>query len=218
MALPRRARAGVPLHGLARRHRARCGAAGARQLHDGPRRVLHDPPPARRPRLLGPRRGRAHTRRAQSERARRGGPPHRGLARRGPRARGGDAAGRRAAQRHPRPRPAARVTSDRVALLGDAAHAVPPDLGQGACQAIEDAVVLAVSLRDHSVPEALAAYDAARRPRAAYVTKQARGKAAADTSSAWWLHALLAVTVPLLPASVIRRQAAPLWDWTPPVL
>ncbi|MFF4599886.1 FAD-dependent monooxygenase [Amycolatopsis sp. NPDC001319] len=109
-------------------------------------------------------------------------------------------------------------TSGRVALLGDAAHAVPPDLGQGACQAIEDAVVLAASLRDHPVPEALAAYDAARRPRAAYVTKQARGKAVADTSSAWWLHALLTVTVPLMPASVIRRQAAPLWDWTPPVL
>jgi 2-polyprenyl-6-methoxyphenol hydroxylase-like FAD-dependent oxidoreductase len=31
----------------------------------------------------------------------------------------------------------------RVALLGDAAHAMTPHLGQGACQAIEDAVVLA---------------------------------------------------------------------------
>lgn len=31
----------------------------------------------------------------------------------------------------------------RVALLGDAAHAMTPNLGQGACQAIEDAVVLA---------------------------------------------------------------------------
>ncbi len=31
----------------------------------------------------------------------------------------------------------------RVAILGDAAHAMTPHLGQGACQAIEDAVVLA---------------------------------------------------------------------------
>ncbi|MEU6744359.1 FAD-dependent oxidoreductase [Streptosporangium sandarakinum] len=31
----------------------------------------------------------------------------------------------------------------RVALLGDAAHAMTPNMGQGACQAIEDAVVLA---------------------------------------------------------------------------
>ncbi|HWD06412.1 MAG TPA: FAD-dependent monooxygenase [Amycolatopsis sp.] len=109
-------------------------------------------------------------------------------------------------------------TCGRVALLGDAAHAVPPDLGQGAGQAIEDAVVLAAALRDKPVADALAAYDTARRPRAAYVTKQARAKAAADTSSAWWLHFLLALTVPVLPASVIRRQTAPLWDWTPPAL
>ncbi|WP_455132610.1 FAD-dependent monooxygenase [Microbacterium aurum] len=33
--------------------------------------------------------------------------------------------------------------ADRIALLGDAAHAMTPTLGQGACQAIEDAVVLA---------------------------------------------------------------------------
>ncbi|MGA8117450.1 MAG: FAD-dependent monooxygenase, partial [Actinocatenispora sp.] len=44
-----------------------------------------------------------------------------------------------------------------VALLGDAAHASSPDLGQGACQAIEDAVVLAACLdRQPDVPAALA--------------------------------------------------------------
>ena len=31
---------------------------------------------------------------------------------------------------------------DRVILLGDAAHATTPNMGQGACQAIEDAYVL----------------------------------------------------------------------------
>jgi 2-polyprenyl-6-methoxyphenol hydroxylase-like FAD-dependent oxidoreductase len=34
------------------------------------------------------------------------------------------------------------ASSGRVVLLGDAAHAMTPDLGQGACQAMEDAVVL----------------------------------------------------------------------------
>lgn len=56
----------------------------------------------------------------------------------------------------------------RIALLGDAAHAMTPYLGQGACQAIEDAVVLA-HLADR--PDGLAAYTAARLPRTTTVVK-----------------------------------------------
>jgi len=51
----------------------------------------------------------------------------------------------------------------RVVLLGDAAHAMTPDLGQGACQAIIDAVTLAGCLKTHDVPGGLAAYDRLRR-------------------------------------------------------
>ncbi|MFD1150204.1 FAD-dependent monooxygenase [Saccharothrix hoggarensis] len=50
----------------------------------------------------------------------------------------------------------------RVALLGDAAHAMTPDLGQGACQAIIDGVVLAECLAG-DVDAGLRAYDAQRR-------------------------------------------------------
>ena len=42
----------------------------------------------------------------------------------------------------------ARWGMGRVTLLGDAAHPMTPNLGQGACQAIEDAVVLARCLRE----------------------------------------------------------------------
>ena len=54
----------------------------------------------------------------------------------------------------------------RMLVLGDAAHAPSPSSGQGASLAIEDAVVLAVCLRDLPDPAtAFARFEAARRPR-----------------------------------------------------
>ena len=54
----------------------------------------------------------------------------------------------------------------RMVLVGDAAHAPSPSSGQGASMALEDAVVLATSLRDAAtVEDALAAYERARRDR-----------------------------------------------------
>jgi len=64
----------------------------------------------------------------------------------------------------------------RVTLLGDAAHPSTPDLGQGACQAIEDAVVLAGCLRERGGEPAAALedYETRRRPRANAMSRQAR--------------------------------------------
>lgn len=63
----------------------------------------------------------------------------------------------------------------RVVLLGDAAHAMTPDLGQGACQAFEDAVALGEQLagvRDaDELPAALRRYDQLRRPRANHLLR-----------------------------------------------
>ncbi|MEJ3744588.1 FAD-dependent monooxygenase [Actinomycetes bacterium KLBMP 9797] len=56
-------------------------------------------------------------------------------------------------------------TAGNVALLGDAAHAMTPDLGQGACQALIDAVALAGALSGAAdVPAGLRRYDEDRRP------------------------------------------------------
>jgi salicylate hydroxylase len=70
-------------------------------------------------------------------------------------------------------------TAGRIALLGDAAHAMLPFFAQGAAQAIEDAVVLADCLqradRD-SVRQALRRYETIRRPRASEVQMMSRGR------------------------------------------
>jgi salicylate hydroxylase len=63
----------------------------------------------------------------------------------------------------------------RVALLGDAAHPMLPFLAQGAAQAIEDAAMLGAMLAPTSpIEPTLAAYSAARRPRANRVQTASR--------------------------------------------
>jgi 2-polyprenyl-6-methoxyphenol hydroxylase-like FAD-dependent oxidoreductase len=64
--------------------------------------------------------------------------------------------------------------SGRLALLGDAAHAMPPNLGQGANSALVDGVVLAEELAAAaSVMHALTGYDKRRRPLTRRVQKTA---------------------------------------------
>jgi 2-polyprenyl-6-methoxyphenol hydroxylase-like FAD-dependent oxidoreductase len=60
--------------------------------------------------------------------------------------------------------PLPRWSFGRVSLLGDAAHPMYPVGSNGASQAVLDAVALARHLSAAAVPEALAAYDAERRP------------------------------------------------------
>ncbi|KAF8214229.1 salicylate hydroxylase [Mycena galopus ATCC 62051] len=65
--------------------------------------------------------------------------------------------------------------SGRVALLGDACHPMMPYMAQGAAQATEDAATLAAALGEYDeIPLALAAYEAQRKPRAAYVAHNTR--------------------------------------------
>ncbi|MCO7274848.1 FAD-dependent oxidoreductase [Cellulosimicrobium cellulans] len=79
------------------------------------------------------------------------------------------------------PAPPASLVTGRVALVGDAAHAMLPNVGQGGCQALEDAVVLGVRAGGlagtspdrggggradlAAVPEALRRWSDERRPR-----------------------------------------------------
>lgn len=108
----------------------------------------------------------------------------------------------------------------RVALLGDAAHAMTPNLGQGACQALEDAVTLAAALAGApSVSSALARYDAERRPRSQAVARAARqaGRMGQRLSHPAAV-ALRNTALRLAPSRVTTRAILRHADWTPPSL
>lgn len=75
-----------------------------------------------------------------------------------------------------------RWSTDRVTVVGDAAHPMLPFLAQGANQAIEDAVALAACLRDvgpAGIADALARYERIRRPRTSEVHRISRANATA---------------------------------------
>jgi len=110
----------------------------------------------------------------------------------------------------------------RTVLLGDAAHPMTPNLGQGACQALEDAAVLtrlAEGAQPDSVAALLARYTADRLPRttdvvrwshrAATMTTWASPPAVAAHDTLSWLAGKLARGAAL-------RTLAPVYSWQPP--
>ncbi|AKU98956.1 Salicylate hydroxylase [Labilithrix luteola] len=76
----------------------------------------------------------------------------------------------------------------RIGLLGDAAHATTPNLGQGGAQAVEDAWVLAEELSTHGLfPEALDAYQRRRAAKTQWVA-----------STSWQIGKLCHIENPVL--------------------
>jgi FAD-dependent urate hydroxylase len=68
-----------------------------------------------------------------------------------------------------------RWVDGRVVLIGDAAHATSPNMAEGAAMALEDALVLTACLHSiPAIPDALAAFQARRRPRTDWVRAQTR--------------------------------------------
>ena len=72
--------------------------------------------------------------------------------------------------------PLPHLVKGRIALVGDAAHATTPTLGQGGCQAMEDAEVLCRYLvtTNISVEDALKRYETERKERVAKLVLKAR--------------------------------------------
>lgn len=113
--------------------------------------------------------------------------------------------------------PLASFVTGRAVLLGDAAHAMTPNLGQGANQALEDAVTLALLLDAYPDTEsALAAYDRHRRPRTQLIARRSdRIGVAAQWHSAP-ATALRDLMLRLTPGSTVLNALTPILGWQPP--
>jgi 2-polyprenyl-6-methoxyphenol hydroxylase-like FAD-dependent oxidoreductase len=112
--------------------------------------------------------------------------------------------------------PLDRFDEGRVALLGDAAHAMTPNLGQGACQAIEDAVVLSAYA---GRPGGLALYSAVRVPRTAAVAATSRriGRLTQISNPvAVWARDTAMRLAGRLGPNLVLRQMDPILSWRPP--
>jgi 2-polyprenyl-6-methoxyphenol hydroxylase and related FAD-dependent oxidoreductases len=97
--------------------------------------------------------------------------------------------------------PMAHWSSGRITLLGDAAHPMVPFMAQGACMAIEDAVVLARALEGatpETAPQALTCYENARIPRTAEIQRSSLANEWLKTQgNADWVYGYQAWTAEL---------------------
>lgn len=102
--------------------------------------------------------------------------------------------------------PIRRIAFGRVALIGDAAHATTPNMGQGAGLSIEDAVILASQLKQNRITEALKKYERERIGRTGQITRMSNriGRAAQLQGSV--SVALRDAMFPLIPAKILQNQ------------
>jgi len=92
-------------------------------------------------------------------------------------------------------------------LVGDAAHPMLPFLGQGGCQALEDAVALADALGQHStVADGLLAYEQARTHRANRIVSQSHSMARLAQLDSAKLRKARNTAMRLLPKSFRLKQ------------
>lgn len=101
----------------------------------------------------------------------------------------------------------------RVLLLGDAAHATTPNLGQGAGQAVEDAAMLSQCLQATRVlPQSFVEFDRRRRPRTTKIVNMSWQLGRIAHLESFWLANLRNLAMRWIPRRISDRQMAFLYQ------
>lgn len=110
-------------------------------------------------------------------------------------------------------KPLDRFAFDNIVLMGDAAHATTPNMGQGACMAIEDAVVLANCIENYMTPrEAFKRFEEKRIERTTRIVNTSRTMGRLAQLEHPWLVELRNALMRLTPPQVMEKQMKFLYE------
>ena len=102
----------------------------------------------------------------------------------------------------------------RLTLLGDAIHPTTPNLGQGGCLAIEDAMIIARCFDKYgATEEALRKYEGCRYKRTAALTKYSRYYGTMGQSENPLFLSIRKILLPLAPESILQRLVQTVFDY-----
>lgn len=104
-------------------------------------------------------------------------------------------------------------------LMGDAAHAMTPNLGQGAGQGIEDAATLSMLLRGahrEDLDQVLTRYSALRRKRTTSLLRQSHWMSNVAQASGSFTGGIRDVGMRLIPDRIAGVASAQMQSWSPP--
>ncbi|MEQ8469877.1 MAG: FAD-dependent monooxygenase [Marinoscillum sp.] len=111
-------------------------------------------------------------------------------------------------------KPIGRFADKNMVLIGDAGHATTPNMGQGACQAIEDAVILAQCIKNHSVmADAFKEYEQLRIKRVHMIVNQSWTMGKVGQLENPLLIGMRNLLFRSLPSGIMKNQLEKIYDF-----